>query len=95
MLVGTLWSAAPDAGVPRSRDGGVVKQDRFEIEGKEVTQVQFKARLAELHGQEHWVCAETSDGGLVRYVARDAQGHRFQVVESSSARASSITRTLE
>ena len=95
VLLATLCSGTPDAGAGRASHGGVVKRERFEIDGKEVTAAQFKARLAELHGQEHWVCAETSDGGFVKYVARDQSGKAFHVVESSSSRASSITQEME
>lgn len=97
LVVGCALAGAPttDGGARHSADGGALSPPRYEIDGKEVTAAQFQARLATLHGKEDWLCAETSDGGLVRYIARDVWGRRFQVVESSSAAPSSIRPAME
>lgn len=60
--------AAPQAG-PQS----------FRINGKPATYKEYQEFLKTLAGQEHWFCAETKDGGITGWEAKDSQGRRYEV----------------
>jgi hypothetical protein len=67
----------------------------FFIDGKKVTEKAYKKRLSTLSGQEHWSCAETNEGGITSWEAKDPAGKRYQVrAESGGGNRNSITRIL-
>ena len=53
------------------------------ILGKVVTRAEADAFVKTLTDVRDWSCAETSQGGIVRYRARDKKGRWYQVTATS------------
>ncbi|MEW6515353.1 MAG: PDZ domain-containing protein [candidate division FCPU426 bacterium] len=51
----------------------------YQINGKPVSYKEYQEFLQTLTGQEHWSCAETNDGGITSWEAKDAKGRRYEV----------------
>jgi len=65
----------------------------FLIDGKETTEKAYKKILSTLSGQERWSCAETNEGGITSWEAKDPAGRRYRVrTESGRSNTSSIMR---
>ena len=65
----------------------------FLIDGNKVTEKAYKKLLSTLSGQKHWSCAETNEGGITSWEAKDPAGRRYRVrTESGRCNTSSITR---
>jgi hypothetical protein len=63
------------------------------INGKKVTEKAYKKLLSTLSGQQHWSCAETNEGGITSWEAKDPAGRRYRVrIETGRVNSSSITR---
>jgi hypothetical protein len=54
-------------------------QRNYAIDGKLVTEGEYRAFLKTLKGQEKWYCEETKDGGITGWEAKDAAGRRYAI----------------
>jgi hypothetical protein len=58
------------------------------VDGAPVSKAAFDARAAALVGpQEHWSCAETTNGGETSWIQRDTRGVRWRVTMVSDTEA--------
>lgn len=89
LLLGASGSALAEARRPEAK-----VTETYRIEGKQVSQAEFTARLRTLEGQAEYHCKQTTFGGVVTFKAHDARGHWFRVTQvSGSDRPSSIEPT--
>ena len=73
-----------------------IKKHIYMINGEPVTEQTFQELSKTLNGQDHWYCAEMSDGGATGWESRDSSGHRYKVVyRSGPTDVSSISRLPE
>lgn len=57
--------------------------DNYHIDGKEVSEREFKRFQATLRGEENWSCSETNTGGIVDFESVGPDGRRYRVSHTS------------